>query len=683
MGSFVKNVSVVILSEEKIGPAIALFYSPNKEDDAPVPICRAREKAKKISLLVKKLKLAKIEYIFNSKLANKLLVCEEGECIPDSSYKEVAKVLMNLKIFDKEKKEVNKKGEKKENYIEQLDSPVLFYYLKRKLNLTEIEIQLLAFLYNLNVRYSFRKENDKLSKYCLKEDVLLKKIEGLKKENLPLIIEKFKKYNLLINCPDKYIITEDFDYFVDNFNTLIAEQKISNKAEAEYKWEDFDYIKDKDIFLEKIKNAIKQKNNNIRILIYGDIGLGKKEFAKVLAKKLSFNLFKEENNDWKKMLSISEAKNKIAFLDNGHNLVGINERILPNVKCPIIQTIDRQSFKIVFNSDNIPLQRVDMFSHVLKVSNPKYEDYKNIWIRELKKVGLFLTNEQIEILSNQTYLNLNIINNVVQNAKNKNFEKFRKITKGNFDKILSDLESQIKCTYGQSINLKKKRKIDYNLSLVNSDTDLFNLKNRICTTGLKNFSICLYGPSGTGKSAYAEWLADQMKIPVIKVLPSDIFDQYYGESERKIKEIFNKAKETHSMLLFDEIDSFLYSKDNLSEASWLMGQINEFITQMENIEYPVVGTSNYFNKLDCAVYRRFDFKIKMDAMTSIQRTKAFENFFGFLNVNLSSFEGLTPGDFTVVYKKAEVLGYLNNKEILLKMLEEELSNKGIKTKIGF
>lgn len=68
--------------------------------------------------------------------------------------------------------------------------------------------------------------------------------------------------------------------------------------------------------------------------------------------------------------------------------------------------------------------------------------------------------------------------------------------------------------------------------------------------------ILLYGPSGCGKTAIAKTLQDQFKINFLTVKGPEILDKYIGQSEQKVREIFEKAKEqAPCVIFFDEFDS--------------------------------------------------------------------------------------------------------------------------------
>ena len=223
----------------------------------------------------------------------------------------------------------------------------------------------------------------------------------------------------------------------------------------------------------------------------------------------------------------------------------------------------------------------------------------------------------------------------------------------------------------------------FNPALLNTDTDLSLLTKRISNLPQRNFSLCLYGVSGTGKSAFAEYLAQSLNMPVVKKKCSDLLSMWVGGTEKSIASAFAEARENQALLIFDEADSFLHDRRGAARF-WEVTQVNEMLTQMENHPYPFVCTTNLMETLDQACLRRFTFKVAYSYMTPPQRQLAFKHFFGMDDVDLTSVDTLTPGDFAVVKQKAEILGLLDNKEELIKMLRMEQSNKKpISRKIGF
>ena len=190
------------------------------------------------------------------------------------------------------------------------------------------------------------------------------------------------------------------------------------------------------------------------------------------------------------------------------------------------------------------------------------------------------------------------------------------------------------------------------------------------------FSLCLYGAPGTGKSAYARYLAAQMGIDVIMKRGSDLFSKWVGESEQAISQAFREAEEQGAMLVFDEADSFLQNRQNMHE-SWQISQVNEMLTWMESTSIPFVCTTNLMSSLDKAALRRFIFKVKYDYLLPQQVELAFEQFFGEKpRVPLDYLTQIAPGDFAVVRKKATILKITDHQQ-LADMLLKEIHDKGL------
>ena len=227
-------------------------------------------------------------------------------------------------------------------------------------------------------------------------------------------------------------------------------------------------------------------------------------------------------------------------------------------------------------------------------------------------------------------------------------------------------------------------------ALANADQDLMALLRGINRSRMGR--LCLYGPPGTGKSELARYLASQLEVPLISRKASDLLDPYVGNSEKNLAAAFDEATSEGAILLIDEADSFLYSRESAHRA-WEVSQVNELLVQMEQYNGILVMATNHMRVLDSAALRRFDFKIRFDYLR-LEQAVAFcakllrEAGRGadltLLPQRLSGLE-LTPGDFTTVIRRLNVLCQPITQQSLLDGLRMECQQRKARTgrPIGF
>lgn len=206
-------------------------------------------------------------------------------------------------------------------------------------------------------------------------------------------------------------------------------------------------------------------------------------------------------------------------------------------------------------------------------------------------------------------------------------------------------------------------------------------------------TLCFYGIPGAGKTFLAHHLAEAIGRPLMVKRASDILGMYLGESEKKIAQMFRDANQEGAVLLLDEADSFLRSRQQ-ARNSWEVTQVNELLQQMENFDGIFICTTNLMNDVDEAAMRRFTFKVRFNALTQVQREAmfaecVFENsampIGQSVSQSLQKLNSPTPGDFATVQRQEKLLGERYSPEDFLARLERECSlKKGDKSKaIGF
>ena len=111
--------------------------------------------------------------------------------------------------------------------------------------------------------------------------------------------------------------------------------------------------------------------------------------------------------------------------------------------------------------------------------------------------------------------------------------------------------------------------------------------------------MCFYGPSGVGKSELARHIAEALEKPLRVKRASDLLDKYVGQTEQRIAAMFHEARQDDAVLVLDEADSFLRDRRTARQA-WEVTQVNELLTQMEGFEGVFIATTTLMETVDAA-----------------------------------------------------------------------------------
>ena len=182
------------------------------------------------------------------------------------------------------------------------------------------------------------------------------------------------------------------------------------------------------------------------------------------------------------------------------------------------------------------------------------------------------------------------------------------------------------------------------------------------------------GPSGTGKTAFAKEIAKKLDMPLKIVHASDLLSAFSGETEQNIKKVFDEARETNSILLFDEADTFLHSRgDSVNRHQDF--KVNEFLTQMDDFTGILFCNTNLPELFDKATDRRFNFKVEFKNLTKegidILCNTYFEDYSLSENQKEQIFKAgnVTPGDFGSLFNK---IHFISKEKINSEFICQEL-----------
>jgi transitional endoplasmic reticulum ATPase len=129
--------------------------------------------------------------------------------------------------------------------------------------------------------------------------------------------------------------------------------------------------------------------------------------------------------------------------------------------------------------------------------------------------------------------------------------------------------------------------------------------------------VLLYGPPGTGKTLLAKAVANETNATFIHISGPEIMSKFYGESEARLREKFQEAKEKAPSIIFiDEIDAIAPKRDEVT-GEVERRVVSQLLTLMDGLETRgkviVIGATNRPNAIDPALRRpgRFDREIEL------------------------------------------------------------------------
>jgi transitional endoplasmic reticulum ATPase len=180
--------------------------------------------------------------------------------------------------------------------------------------------------------------------------------------------------------------------------------------------------------------------------------------------------------------------------------------------------------------------------------------------------------------------------------------------------------------------------------------------------------ILLHGPPGTGKTLLAKAVANESDANFILLNGPEIMSKFYGESEKKIRDIFEEAEKTAPAIIFiDEIDAIAPKREEV-QGEVERRVVSQLLTMMDGLKsrgkVVVIGATNRPNALDEALRRpgRFDRELEISVPGKEGRLQILKihtrNVPMEKKVNLDELAGITHGfvgaDLEALTKEAAI-----------------------------
>lgn len=118
--------------------------------------------------------------------------------------------------------------------------------------------------------------------------------------------------------------------------------------------------------------------------------------------------------------------------------------------------------------------------------------------------------------------------------------------------------------------------------------------------------VLLYGPTGTGKTTIARWMAKRAKHGFKQLSLADVGSEEPGQTERNIHEFFDDCESRNWATMFmDEADHLLGDRRKVDDTTWQLPAIETIMTRMVEYKGLVILASNHADALDPALASRF------------------------------------------------------------------------------
>jgi hypothetical protein len=159
------------------------------------------------------------------------------------------------------------------------------------------------------------------------------------------------------------------------------------------------------------------------------------------------------------------------------------------------------------------------------------------------------------------------------------------------------------------------------------------------------------GPSGTGKTLAAGWLATRLGLPLFRADLAAVTSKYIGETEKNLAQLLSRAEESAIILLFDEADSLFGKRTDVKESNdrFANAQTNYLLQRIESFDGIALLTSNSRARFDPAFCRRLDMIVEFPLPGPEERRSLWIS-------HLGAHHKLTPKELNLIAASADLAG---------------------------
>ncbi|MFH1630629.1 MAG: CDC48 family AAA ATPase [Candidatus Aenigmatarchaeota archaeon] len=189
--------------------------------------------------------------------------------------------------------------------------------------------------------------------------------------------------------------------------------------------------------------------------------------------------------------------------------------------------------------------------------------------------------------------------------------------------------------------------------------------------------VMLYGPPGCGKTMLAKAVANESDANFVYVKASELLSMFVGESEKRVRDIFKRAKQVApSIIFFDEIESMVPKRGASHDSHTTTRVVSQLLAEMSGLEelhdVVVIAATNRPDLIDPALLRpgRFDRQILVSTPGEKARLQILKIQTKDMPIDASSFEKNTRDDIS---RRDKILRKMSSDEFVSQEESNELN----------